>query len=194
MIRKELCAIAGMKIPTFNSHRMNGDLPFRIEHAEGQDAEGRTWANFTIHDAARMLAARHLVDAHRVSWSEAAKLVREQTIACGPYGIGHHYFEQEGIFLAQVEFANARTNEEPQLFPAKRAYEGSLDSIIAAATSEAAAYSKSREVQRETIRVVSLISVDLSHHYQLARGLAEQLGIDVQADYALDARKDQADA
>ncbi|WP_104494190.1 hypothetical protein [Paracoccus denitrificans] len=192
MIRKELCAIAGMKTPTFNSHRMNGDLPFRIERAEGQDAEGRTWSHFTTHHAARMLAARHLVDAHRVLWSEAARMLREDATACGAFGHGHRYFDRDGIFIAQVEFANTRTNEEPTLFPARKTYEGPLDSIIAAAMGEAAAYSARPEV-REEIRVVSIVSVDLSHHYRLARGIAEQLGIDVQADYAVEPGEDRAE-
>jgi hypothetical protein len=193
MIRKELCAIAGMKTPTFNSHRTNGDLPFRIERAEGQDAEGRTWSHFTIHDAARMLAARHLVDAHRVSWSEAARMLREAATAVAPFGYGHSYFDRDGIFIAQVEFANTRTNEEPTLFPTRKTYEGPLDSIIAGALGEAAAYSESRAIHREEIRVVSIVSVDLSHHYRLARGIAEQLGIDVQADYAVEPGEDQAE-
>lgn len=184
MIRKELCAIVGMKIPTFNSHRTNGDLPFNIDHAEGKDGQGRTWSNFTTHEAGRMLAARHLVDAQRVSWSEAAKILREDATRCGGVGPGHEYFERDGFFIAQVEFANERTNEAPDLFPVRKVYEGPLDKIVAAALSEANAYSISRTVPGEAIRVVSIVSVDLSHHYDLACGIAARLGIDVQADYA----------
>ena len=187
MIRKELCAIAGMKIPTFNSHRMNGDLPFRTDLAEANDTEGRTWSNFTIHDAARMLAARHLADAHRVSWSEAAAMMREDAEVCGPFGAGYYAFERAGVFIAKVEFANTRTGKEPELFPAFKTYEGPLDEIIGAALSEARAYSDRRAAHDEKIRVVSIVSVDLSHHYRLARGLAEQLGIDVTTDYAVEA-------
>lgn len=190
MIRKELCAIAGMKIPTFNSHRSNGDLPFVTEDAEAKDGEGRSWSNFTIHDAARMLAARNLCDAHGVTWSEAARIMREPATACGPVGYGNHPSERAGIFVAQVEFANTRTNDDPQLLPRFQTYKGPLDKIIAAAQSHADAYTKRRNsgpvAHDEAVAVTSIVAVDLSHSYKIALALAEQLGIDVQADYAVE--------
>jgi len=188
MIRKELCAIVGIKVPTFATHYANGDLPFRIERAEGRDGQGRTWSLFTVHDAARMLAARHLVDAQRMSWSEAAKILRGDGpgMRCGGVGLGHEYFDRDGIFVAQVQFANARTGEAPVLFPAQQIWQGPLDKIVAGAQSEAAGYSDSRKVAGEEIRVVSIVSVDLSHHYRLARRIAEQLGINVKRDHAVE--------
>ncbi|WP_158972427.1 hypothetical protein [Chachezhania sediminis] len=186
MIRKELCAIAGMKVPTFNSHRANGDLPFILPLSEAEDRAGRTWSNFTIHEAARMLAARHLVDANGVTWSEAASILREPGALCGPSGPGHRYFDRAGIFVAAVQFSNARTNAVPTLFPESKLYEGPLDRIISAAQADAEAYNEQRHAFGEQICVVSVVSVDLSHHYRLAHGLAKQMGIALDGEYAPD--------
>ncbi|ARO13368.1 hypothetical protein BVG79_00006 [Ketogulonicigenium robustum] len=191
MIRKELCAIVGMTIPTFNSHRRNGDLPFKIDNSEGKDAAGRIWSNFTIHHAAKMLAARNLCDAHNITWAEAAKIMREPSTACGPYGVGHSYFEKDNIFIAQVEFANSRTNEDPQFMPRITLYKGLLQDIMESANSRAIAYTNSRKEGRapqdEDICISSISAVNLSHNYKLAKKIAEHLGIDLQEnDYALD--------
>lgn len=186
MIRSELCKIVGMKIPTFNSHRRNGDLPFKMGDGEAQDGEGRTWSNFTIHHAARMLAARNLADSHGVSWSQAAGIMRADGTICGPYGIGNHYFERDGIFVAQVEFANAKTNDAPVLFPRLKVYQGPLAKIIEAAEGEAEAYTKHRKGGEaafgEEIRVTSVVAVDLSHSFKLARSIAAAEGIEVKFD------------
>lgn len=181
MIRKELCAIVGMKVPTFATHLANGDLPFKVETSSREDVQGRTWSRFTAHNAMAMLAARHLVDAQGMSWSEAARMLREGPgQSCGLVGVGQSYFDRDGIFAAQVQYANTRTNEAPRSVPARKLFRGPLDKIVATALSIAAANKEGRE----EIRVVSMVSVDLSHHYQLARGLMREFGFTTEIDGA----------
>lgn len=179
MRRQELCTIAGMNPSTFNVHRMKGDLPFEIEHIEGQDELGRKWAQFTIHHAAMLIAARQLV-AQGVAWSEACRILRDRhTHTPGGIGPGKNYYDIPGVFVARVMFLNGATNGEPELMPSVRLYRGPLASIIQAATSTAANYSAERGGKEAPVQVAGMVAVDISHCFNLAHLIAADKGIKV---------------
>lgn len=176
MIRSELLDICGMTAPTFNSHRRNGDLPFEASKTEAEDTAGRTWARYTRHDAALMLAARQLSSAHRVSWSEAARILRAPAIYSG--GSFKSYFDRSGVHVAQVEFANEITNAEAKLFPQLQVYNGTLAEILDMAEGSVHAYNE-KNTFKDYLVITSIVSVNLSNCWQAAGALAKSKGIDL---------------
>lgn len=179
MRRKDLCEIAGIKDSNFNVHRMNGNLPFEIERLEGTDGAGRPWAQFSLHDAARLIAARQL-QAQGVAWSEACRILREAGMRTSDgNGIGKNYFEAPGVFVARVSFANSMTNSEPMLTPATRVYFGRLETIVQNAQEVARSYSARQARVEAEIVISGIIAVDLSHCFTLARLIAADKGIKV---------------
>jgi len=176
MIRSELCQIAGITAPTFNSHRRNGDLPFDPSPAEAVDGAGRTWSRFSLVHAALLIAARQLAAAQGVTWSEAAATLRATGILCGPTGFEDRFFNRAGIHVARVEFAQAATNDAPSLMDRTQTYKGPLADILRAAEAAAAGYSKRHPDQ--PVIVASIASVDLSHCWNIAVKAADMLGID----------------
>lgn len=179
MIRSEFLDICGMAVPTFNSHRRNGDLPFRVSNTEAEDGAGRTWARYSLHDAARMLAARQLVNAQHVSWSEAARILRADAIHSG--GVFKNYFDHPGVNIAQFEFVNESTNGDPVFYPRLQVLSGTLEEIVAGAENTLQAYNKNN---RDHIIIASMVSVNLSNCWQTARSLAKSKGIVMDLDRA----------
>lgn len=190
MIRSHLCEIAGIKRGTFDVHRKNGDLPFSTEQFQAQDGESRSWSNFTLDHAVALIAARQLVASQGLTWSNAAKILREERIYVGPVGEGQHYYERSGVFLAHVEFSNGLTNDDPQLMKRTKAYVGELAAIIDAANGEAEAYSERRNSgkwpSKEYVAVASIAAVDLSLCHYLALKAARQKNIPLDADWLPD--------
>ena len=173
MIRSELLDICGMTAPTFNSHRRNGDLPFDAARTEAEDGVGRTWARYTLHHAVRMLAARQLAAVHRVSWSEAARILRTQA----KYASVENYSDHAGVHFAQVEIVNEKTNADPDFYPRLEILTGTLQKIVEQAQNSAEAYT--RHNPHDAVIVASMVSVNLSQCWKIALALAKSKDIDL---------------
>lgn len=170
MIRSELCAIAEITAPTFNSHRRNGDLPFNIALSEAQDGTGRTWSRFTIHDAARLIAARHLAASQGVTWSEAARIIRAQKTHGGEPGDPYNPEDHSAVHIAQVEFVSWASGAQVT----KVVYQGTLSGIVAVAEARVQTIT---ETHTEPLSVASMVSVNFSHCLEIARQRAAAHGI-----------------
>ncbi len=173
MIRKELAAIVGMKLPLLDAHRRNGDLPFDPSKAEAMDGANRKWIRYSIHEAARLIAALDLAAAQGVTWSQACEILRSESILCSG---GGRPFETPGIHVARAEFRN-KFGEAPFHWSGPfRVYEGKIEAIGAAVAADVAGYNARPNV--EPIEAVSLVSVNLSRAYQIAIARAKALGVE----------------
>ena len=183
MIRSELCKIARIEPATFNSHRRNGDLPFNISDYEAKDGQGRVWARFDAFAAARIIAAKDLC-AQGVSWSNAARILREPNMSTG----GNVAIHTPGIFIGRALYALDSETARRSFGKEEMIWQGPLSAITDCATRYADAVSRNHP--REVINLRSLIAVDLSGAYRLALLRAEQEGIDLSADGAPNSSQD----
>lgn len=181
MIRSELCEVANIAVPTFNSHRRNGNLPFSIDQSEAKDGLGRTWARFTSHEAMLLIAAQNLASAQGVTWSEAAQILRETAI----HTDRDHYHSVPGVHCARVEFRTVG-GEKPFLHDQFQVYRGKLSQIIEAAERTVVKFNERSNFEADRIAVYSLISVNLSQAWYIAKQRAVHLGIDLSSDGAID--------
>ena len=173
MIRNELCAIADMLVPTFNTARNRGQLPFDLSKAEAFDGENRKWVRYSSHEAARLIAALDLAAAQGVTWSQACEILRADNIGCGD-GFQRPY-EVPGIHVARAEF-RSKFGDAPFLWAGPfRVYEGKIEAIGAAVAADVHGYNARPNV--EPVEAISLVSVNLSRAYQIAYARAEALGI-----------------
>ena len=177
MIRSELCAIAQMAIPTFNSNKRNGDLPFDLFFAEAKDGAGRVWSRYDYHNAMLMIAARKLCDAQGVTWSEAAKILREK-----PTHVGSADIQAEpGVCRVRVEFLRC-DGEESGFLKRFTVYEGKLDEVIASAQRSVEVINGRQAFASEHIEIGSVVAVNLSTAFVMAVHRAEDLGIALTSD------------
>lgn len=181
MVRSEFCALTDTSAPTFNTHRRNGDLPFKLEEVEAKDGKGKVWSRFTLIQAALMLAARKLSASQGVTWSEAAKILREQNTLVGGLASGGHFWDHPAIHVARAEFVNEDTGADPAFRARFEYYQGPLDEIAAAAVGEADAYTMHRG-DVDCLAVASLVSVDVSHCWRVVCARAVELGIKTDSD------------
>lgn len=182
MIRSELCLLAGIKPATFNSHRLNGDLPFDIRAKEASDGAGRTWSRFHLYDAMMLIAAKNLAQGQGVSWSEAAKTLRESAIHLngGAEGPPANY-RGPGFHCARIEF-RCEGGEEPSLIRQFHVVRGSLSEIAAYADGVTARYNERTHFAADRIAVFSLAAVNLSQAWYIASERAKFLEIDLTSD------------
>ena len=173
MLRSQFCEISGVEVPTFNTHRRNGALPFDIAKYELPDVRGRMWVRYNIAAAARMIAAAHLAASQGVTWSQACEILRADSIGCGD-GFQRPY-EVPGIHVARAEFRSKFGDAPFHWNGPFRVYEGKIDAIGAAVAADVHGYNARPNV--EPVEAVSLVSVNLSRAYQIAYARAEALGI-----------------
>lgn len=181
MIRSELCEVANIAVPTFNSHRRNGNLPFSIEQSEAKDGTGTTWARFTCHDAMLLIAAQNLAASQGVTWSEAAKILREKAI----HTDSGNYLSVPGIHCARVEF-RTEGGEVPFLGKQFQVYRGNLSRIIASAEKTVEVHNDQTHFASDRLAIFSMISVNLSQAWHIAEQRTAQLGIDLSTEGAVD--------
>lgn len=186
MIRKQFCAVVDIDLPLFDAHKRNGNLPFDPAKAEATDGQRRRWARFTVHEAARWIAAQHLA-AQGVTWSEAAAVLRESRNAthCGALGIGANAFEAPGYHVARVEFLT-EGGHESDMVARFGLYAGPLDAIARAVAERVEGINARQHFASGRIVNTSLIATNLSHAYHITRGRMRQLGIDGARDYRID--------
>lgn len=175
MIRKELAAIVGMKLPLLDAHRRNGDLPFDPSKAEAMDGANRKWIRYSIHEAARLVAALELAASQGVTWSQACEILRAENIGCG--GDSHRPNDVRGIHIARADFRDKFGDVPLHLSGPFRAYQGKIEAIGAAVAAEVEGYNARPTV--EPIEAVSFVSVNLSRAYQIAYARAKVLGIEL---------------
>lgn len=152
MTLSELCIAADIPRESFKQWRFKGVLPFDVSRTEAEDGAGRKWTRYTIHEAARLIAARTLADAG-AGWSEACAILRGPSRLCGAIGPGQHPAERPGVFVARATYAD----RDPVVF------EGALEAIARAAAAHAAP--------------LALIAVDLSAAYAMARDRMADFGL-----------------
>lgn len=182
MRRAELLAIADMGRPLFDANRRKGTLPFDYARFETSAGKGRTWVDYSIHEAARLIAARMMVTQSGVGWSEACAILREPRVGTAPR---FNPYEAPGLHIAKLEFA-AVGGGDPERAPRTRVFDGPLPMIVAAAESLIAAYGSPRRSGREELEIAGMVSVNLSRAYRIAYGRAEWFGIDLSKDTLLD--------
>jgi hypothetical protein len=173
VIRSEFCEISDISVPTFNTHRRGGNLPFDVAKYEQADARGRVWVRYNIHAAARMIAAATLASAQGVTWSQACEILRAENIGCGDFA---RPFDVGGVHVARAEY-RTRSGDAPERMAGPfQVYQGRIEAIGAAVAAEVAGYNARPDV--EPIEAVSLVSVNLSQAYQIAFARADALGIE----------------
>ena len=175
MIRSKLCQIAKIAVPTFNSHRRNGNLPFVIDLEEANDALGRVWARFDLHHAVKLIAAQNLATGQGITWSEAAAIIRDQGIHTGNNRNG--YFEP-GFFCARVEYRTV-DGHQPYLTAMHTVFRGALSDIAVAAEQRAVAYNERARFAHDKIEVYTIAAVNLSQAWHIAKGRAVEAGVEV---------------
>ena len=182
MIRNELCAIAEMAVPTFNTQRSRGHLPFDLKKAEAMDGNNRKWVRYSIFEAARLIAALQLTANQGIIWSQACEILRADNILCG---VGEQPFETPGIHVARAEFLT-KFGEVPSFRKdAFTCYQGKIEAIGDTLSREVAAYNARPNV--EPMELVSLVSVNLSSAFKIAFWRAKHLGIDLGKDAQIEA-------
>lgn len=186
MIRSELCDIAGLAVPTFNSHRRNGNLPFVVEHAEARDGTGKAWARFDLDHAMLLIAAQGLAASQGVTWSEAALILREKAIYAPSEKDGVRVdCRMPGFHCARVEF-RSEAGDAPALRNRFGIYRGTLPWIVKEAESTVEVYNRSVNFPSDRIVLASFVSVNLSQAWSIAQVRADQLKIDVHKDASPD--------
>lgn len=163
--------VAGITVPTFNSHRRNGDLPFVMSSGAAVD-EGAKWASFSCHDAAAIVAAKDLAATQGVTWALAAAMIRERAIHVGD----GHYSDTPGIHCVRVEFM-ADGGGEPELAGRSKVYRGNLSAVIGAACRHVEAVNARARVESDLIQIASVVSVNLSEAWKIAVARAVALGV-----------------
>lgn len=169
MIRSQLCKVANIEPSTFNSHRRNGDLPFKIEDYESQDGTGRVWARFDLFAAAALIAARKLCN-QGMSWSDAARVIRTPEVP-GPAGVSTAWFRPD-IFVSAAVYTVA---DAGQISAQERVFRGKFESNAARAFS----YPERVFHPDQIARLETFVSVNVSAAYREAELRAEELGIEV---------------
>ncbi len=173
MIRSELCAIAGMRVADFNARLRSGEVPFEPRlSGEIRDPQGRIWSNFSIDQAAYLLAAQQLASAG-LSWSEAAAILREP-----PVPVPRRASLQAGSYcVARVEFMR-EGGGEPNYRPRFTVYGGPLSDIVTAAQAEIEQYNRqSAHNPFQRISFTSLVAADLARARRVATARAEEMGL-----------------
>ena len=156
MIRSEICAVAELAVPTFNSHRRNGNLPFSVaSYHEMPDHDGRTWARFTVFDAALLIAAKKLT-AQGVSWSKACEILRSKPVGTG----GRVGLANPGISAARTELRSGDS----------QVWQGPIARIVEVSERWAA---------RKGSDVISIVSVNVSACISIAIERMDRLDIEV---------------
>lgn len=184
MIRSELCLVAQIAPATFNSHRRNGDLPFKISAGEAADAESRTWSRFGLYDAAMLIAARNLVSGQGLGWSESTRMLREDSIHLqGSDEVRSELYRGPGFHCARIEF-RCEDGHVPQLHRQFHVVRGALAEIARYAEREATAFNDRQHFPQDRIEVYSMASVNLSQAWRIAVERAKALQIDFDADSA----------
>lgn len=184
MIRSELCLVADIKPATFNSHRRNGDLPFTLSPQVADEDEGRAWSRFDIYDAALLIAAKNLAAGQGVSWSEAARILREAATHLGSDFDGRRQsFRDPGFHCARIEF-RCEDGHEPNLIRKHHVVRGSLADIAGYAERVVASHNSRQHFPHDRIAVYSIASVSLSQAWQIAVGRAQSLMIGLDGEFA----------
>jgi len=182
MIRSQFCEISGIEVPTFNTHRRNGALPFDVSKYEEADARGRMWVRYNIFAAARMIAAINLASSQGVTWSHACEILRADSILCSG---GGRPFETPGIHVARAEFLD-HDGKMPFLRSSVfTVYEGRIEAIGVAVAAEVEGFNARLDVV--PIHLASLVSVNLSQAFQTAYARAEALGVELGKDGQIEA-------
>lgn len=182
MIRSELCLVAQIAPATFNSHRRNGDLPFKIWPCEVSDTENRTWSRFGLYEAMMLIAARNLASGQGVSWSEAARMLREDCMHLPGIDEGPpELYRGPGFHCARIEF-RCEDGHLPQLHSQFQVVRGALAEIANYAEREVAAFNRRQHFSRDRIAVYSTASVNLSQAWHIALARATDLKIHLDAD------------
>lgn len=167
MRRNEFCRVTGATPRTFDSHRLAGNLPFRLSE---RDATEPKWASYDIHQCALWIACANLAG-QGIGWSQAAAILREPSTLCSD---GERPYERPDIHLARVAFVTAY-NEPHRV----EIFQGTLGAIVAAATAHVDGFNSRG---RDQVQIAGIVSADLSLAYRIARGRAEALGITTGAD------------
>jgi hypothetical protein len=178
MIRSELCKIADMSIPTFNSHSRNGDLPFSTETLEKSDAKGKAWARYSIHEATMLVASRLLSSGQGVTWSEAARIIRQRGQHVHSTGTVSRpkYFLDSGLHCARIEFLTLG-GAEPTGMNRFEVYRGFLPDIVTMADRIVERSKVGNDLVSLHVAVFSIVSVNLSLAWQIATARAKSLKI-----------------
>lgn len=173
MIRSELCAIAGMKVEEFNARLRSGDVPFEARSSgEVRDPQGRPLSNFSVDQAAYLLAVQQLASAG-VGWSESVAILREP-----PVPVPRRASLQAGSYcIARVEFMR-EGGSEPNFRPRFTVYAGPLGDIVTAAQAEVERYNLvSARNAFQRISFTSLVAADLGRARRVAKARAEEMGL-----------------
>lgn len=182
MIRSELCLLAGIKPATFNSHRLNGDLPFDIRTKEASAGGGRTWSRFDLYDAMMLIAARNLAQGQGVSWSEAANILRDGAIYLGSGVDGQRAsYRLPGFHCARIEF-RCEDGSVPSLIRQFQVVRGTLGDIAAYAERVTLRYNERAYFASDRVAVFSVATVNLSQAWHIAVERAKFLEINVHSD------------
>lgn len=175
MKRQDFCAVAEMNSETFKVRRRNGDLPFDADKSETLDGAKRRWTRYSVHDAARLVAATNLAASQGLTWAEACAVVRGPHIAAGGIGYGKTAIEVRGVHLARVEHADDG-NHDPERCPRFTLLEGPLADIVTAAEAICRGYARAHPTM-PPIHVASLVTADFSAAYRLAEARMRALDI-----------------
>jgi len=181
MKRKTFLEIVGSTRPNFDAYKRNGTLPFALEDVEKEDGTGRKWTRYTVHEAAKMLAAFELSGSQGVTWSQAAAILREKPdMHCG----SAMPFDVPGIHVARVEYRDDHGGP-PKTGPQFQIMQGPVDKIARAALHRCEAMNGIYHFEK--IEVASIVSVDLSFAYRVAWSRAKEIGAEWDADGTVEA-------
>lgn len=183
MIRKEFCAVTEVPEATVKQQMHKGVVPFLLAKVQAKDGTGRTWSRFTVHEAAKMIAARWLVDGG-LSWQDAADMLnhgkrQDGALAPGfgpdasPTRAGSHRRPFDGA--SRICLIRAEWSEHPER-PRFRLYEGDFAAACRGASEDVDAHNANDLLRR--VELVSTVSVNLSLAYRIARERMKSLGIE----------------
>ena len=183
MRRSEFCKVTGITQTTLAAYRRRGALPFDGEHAEPMPADARRWVQYSIHEAAKMIAAQVLTNEQGLGWAEACELLRARkgrggdSMLVGAIVPGRAPWEWSP-HVARVEFREAKGDAPSHMPAAFKLYEGDLGAVFEAAAGHVEGYNARVNFDYQKIEIVSVVSVNLGRAYRIAQVRCEQLGID----------------
>lgn len=178
LIRSELCKVVDMNPNTFKVHRSRGDLPFDTSpHDDATD--DRNWMRYSIHDAARIIAAQALC-AQGVTWKEAAEIIRSRSMGVGesklierlnPARLG----TGQDLMVARLEFLT-EDNKEPEFYRRHDIVDGTVEEIAGFAARVPQA-NRLKFPHSPPFALASMVMASMTRSYAIARARMEKLGI-----------------
>lgn len=202
MRRNELCDVTGMTAHQFNFWRQKGQMPFELFRVDARDGASRSWSNYSIHEAAAMLAAKGLVE-QGLSWQSSCDVVRHGKAQGGDfledYSTSGTLYTRAGSereapggdwFLVRAKFAPL-TSGAPNIKRPFHLFMGPMADVSAAIGRHVDAFNE-RVTSWDRIVVAATVGANVTHSLHLAEARMRQLGIDFDSDGDLD--EDLSDA